>query len=257
MAVTAADLVLVGCENHAEDDASAQGGAIAKGKLLYFSNADISAIDEVEAVADEEITATIRIHGRNAVGAQISEDLEFSAEEGPKTTTLEFERIEKAVIFSGSLPSSATVTIRKESNDAEILKLYGASVSPSGTAITEVRKMFIGASVPPSGSNVYYEKAYWLNAHGVDALGDPIVKEFADPRDAFAFAIETAANGSRSIANRITAPTGLAFNDANKSFSPATLGAGDGIPVWVKATIPSTESARKTYVTLRIEGTTS
>jgi len=256
MAVGASDLVLVGCANHAEDDASAQGGAISKGKLLFFSTGDISAVDEIEVLADDAISATITITGRSAVGAQITEAVVFAGETGPKTTTLAFERVEKVRVTGGALPADATVTLMKEAGDVEILKLYGSSVSPSGTAVTQVRKMFLGAAIPVSGSNTYYEKAYWLNAHDVDALTSPRVKEFADPVGVFSFALETAADGSTSIANRLTAPTGLSFDSADKDFSPGTLAAGSAIPVWVKLVLSSALSPAKSYVTLRCEGET-
>ncbi len=259
MAVANADLVLVGCANHAEDDFSAQGGAISKDKLLFFSNADIAATDEIEVVASEAITATFTISGFDAVGADLSESVAFSAEVGPKTTTGQFERVRKVVIASGSLPATATVTVRRETDDAEILKLYGSSVSPTGTAITEVRTLFIGAAIPVSGTNTYYEKAFFLNAHDTDALGAPVVKEHADPSGLCAFTIETSAGGTTSIADRLTAPTGGGvgtFDSTDKSFGPATLAAGAAIPVWIKLAIPSTESAAKTSVSMRLEGTT-
>lgn len=252
MSVTANDLVLVGCQYHAEDDSSQQGGSIDKGKLLSFSNQDIQSPDEIEAIASVAITATITIYGKSAVGASISETLTFSSEAGPKTTALEFERVTKVVVASGSIPASATVTIRRESDDAEILTLYGSSVSPSGTEVSEVRKMFLGATIPATGSNTYYEKAYYLNAHDTDTLGLSEVSEFADPAGRFTFAIEATADGSSVIANRLTAPSGLTFDNAAKSFG--NLNAGEAIPVWVRLVLPSTESPQKTSFTKRLSG---
>lgn len=258
MSVANSDLVLCGCANHAEDDSSAQGGAIAKGKLLFFSNADIAATDEIEVVASAVITATITVTGKTAAGAALAETLTFTAEAGPKTTTGQFERVTKVVVASGSIPADVTVTVRRETGDVEILKLYGSSVSPTGTAVTEVRKLFLGASIPVTGTNTYYEKAYLLNAHATDALSNPVVSEYADPSGLLSFAIESTAGGTESVANRLTAPTGGgigSFDSTAKTFAPATLAAGAGVPVWFKLAVPSTETPQKTSVTTKLAGT--
>ncbi len=260
MSVTGNDLVLCGCACHAENDVDPQGGPIAKGTLLFFSGADLAAPDEVEVVASAPITAAIVVTGRTPAGAAVSETLHFAGEVGPKITAGQFERVSKVVLAAGSIPASVTVTVRRETDDAEILQLSGSAVSPSGAAITEVRKLFIGAAIPVDGSRVIFEKAYFLNAQATDALGQPVVRVSANPSGLFTFAIEASANGTETIPNRTVAPTGggiSPFDSAEKAFAPATLAAGDAIPVWFRLEVPSTETPQRTFVTPRLEGTTA
>lgn len=240
MPVASADLIFCGAAAHAEDDSAGQGGAIDTSVRIVFEGLEMSATDQVKLYTASTVTVSYRVTGRDGGGSIVTEDFAFAAESGTKTGTQAFERILKIEKLTGGLASGATMAVQEKTAGTTKCYLYGSGVDVAGVEVTEVRRLFIGATRPGSSTTARYEKFFILNTSG-DDVSEAEVKETADPDGLMTFAVATSKDDTESTANRLTAPTSVsAFDNADKDVPTTNLAGGEAIGVWACQTLAST-----------------
>lgn len=245
MSILATDLLFFGAANHAEDDASTQGGAIATTTKLEFTQ--LTANVTPAMISDGTDTRTVTIWGRDATGAIVSEAKALtSAVEVVFATT--FERILKVIMSAGD--ATRTVLIKQGSG--------GATRVTVGPNITLVKLLTYNAA---SGASIIirYEKGFAKNNHGTLTLTSAALKLTADPSARFRIGGAPSKGDTATTANRITAPASVTFVDDNVSQAVPTgaLAAGETIGVWMEENLPANDPATKTTITVELSGTTT
>jgi hypothetical protein len=235
-----------------DDTPTGIGGAIDETVKVTFT--DLTASDTVEILSSSgsDTSQTVTIYGRNDAGELISE-AETLDGLNVQTTTATFERILKVVM---SATAAGIVTIRKQSDDAEIATLE--------VGLTEVRRPFYDAAAEASGgaARTYYEKIFFKNNHGTLSLTSSKVQEEADPSGNVSFALEQngdALDGTddNGAGNRQTHDGGYTFNSSSKNIvNSQNLTAGSAQGCWLLLDLPAGEAADNTTITMRVSGNT-
>ena len=168
---TVNDLIVYGTANHAEDDTSTQGGAIAVGTRIVFTaivtDFAIECVSDT-ALDDELVTLT----GRNAAGTISSSTATLSGtaiqQFSPATV---FDRILKIVI-SGGTQAHTNVTIRGTG--------VGATVVVMESGVNIIRRLFYDSASAATQKSLY-EKVYFRNNHATQDLTSATVTLTAEP----------------------------------------------------------------------------
>ena len=140
------------------------------------------------------------------------------------------------------------------------LKLYGSQYMPrndteiNGGAIDTtneitgvVGEVFNDLESDEAGGVTHYQyrKVFFKNTSTASHLENAKIWILADPENQVTMALESVKNGNDQSANRITAPEGYAFveaqDEANALTLPGTghLENGEAIGVWLKLTLPA------------------
>ncbi len=272
MVVNANDFVFVGCDDHAENDTDAQGGGIDKNKLITMFGLEMSGPDVLNMECSQAITASFRVTGRDGAGTIITDDFTFTAETGPLQgdSGLTFHRVLKVEKLTGysptTIPSNAVIGFFEETSGLSVGYLYGSGRSPSGEEITEVRRLFIGATRPvwasPPTTKVMYEKFFILNGHPTDSMTAGYIKKTLDASGLCAFDLEDSLDGTESVANRVTIPTDIigGFDSFDKQIQDAasppigTLAAGEAQGVWISLSVSHLTVAGVGQVNIMADG---
>ena len=270
--MNANDFVFVGCANHAENDTDPQGGAIDKNVLITMFGLEMTDPDTLNMESNAAMTASFRVTGRDGGGSIVTDDFTFTAETGPVsgasgTTFHRILKVEKLTGYSPTtVPSNAVISFFEELSGFSIGYLYGSGRSPSGEEITQVRRLFIGATRPgvtsPPTYKVHYEKFFILNGHATSSMSAGYIKKTLDPSGLCAFDLEDSLDGVESVANRLTAPTSIigSFDNFDKliqdaaSPSVGTLGPGEAQGVWVTLTVTHLTVAGVGQVNIMADG---
>jgi|GEM_PF-2965599 len=272
MVVNANDFVFVGAANHAENDTDPQGGAIDKNVLITMFGLEMTGPDVLNMECSETLTASYRVTGRDGAGTIVTDDFAFTAEQGPVqgesgTTFHRILKVEKLTGYSPTtVPASAVVGFFEETSGFAVGYLYGSGRSPSGEEITQVRRLFYGATRPavtsPPTVKVMYEKFFILNGHATDSLSAGYIKRTYDPSGLCAFDIEDEVDGTESVANRLAAPSNVlgSFDGQDKLIQDAasppigTLAAGEAQGVWVSLSVTHLTVAGVGQVNIQADG---
>lgn len=244
MPILSTDLKAYQAANHAEDDASTQGGAIATAGSVEFT--DIAAVDNIEVLSDGADVRNITLTGRNAAGAIISEVIALAGAVAQASVN-QYERLLKAVLASAD--GARTVTIRRATGDTLIATL--------GPNITSTRRLFYNSASDPSVQTIRYEKFFLKNTHATLQLNSAAVKLTADPSATIRIGCAPSKGDSATIANRLATPASVTFVDDNVSQSVPTggLAAGEAIGVWAEMTLGAGAAAVKSTFTVQLSGT--
>lgn len=140
------------------------------------------------------------------------------------------------------------------------LKLYGSQYMPqndvdiNGGAIDltneitgEMGEVFNDLESEETGGPTYYQyrKVFFKNISTTSNLENARIWIQSDPENQITMALESVKNGNDQSANRITAPTGYTFyeaqDEANALAVPGNghLENGEAIGVWLKLTLPA------------------
>lgn len=244
MPIASSDLKFYGAANHAENDTSTQGGAIATATRVDITQWTSNAVAAV--VSDGADTRTVTITGRLASGAIDTEALVLNGTTevaGAKT----WERVLKVDLSTGD--GSRTVTVRQGAGGAT-----RATLGPNETKAV----IFFQRSASAAAQKIRYEKMFGKNTHGSLTLNEAAAKLTADPDSRIRMGLPAAVNDSGSVTNRLTAPGGVTFVDDNVSQSVpgGVLAAGDAIGIWVEQDLPADDAAHRTTFTVELSGTT-
>lgn len=254
MSVVASELKLYGSANMPENDSSTAGGSIDTTVRVVPDSATLfnTLNDTVEVVSSAagDTTQTVTIYGRTSQGVLVNEPLSLNGT-NVVNGAQNFERIEKIVV---SASHTGTITVRKATGDTTIVAIE--------SGVLTIRRPFYGASADVAGgsSRVFYEKVFLKNTNASLALLAATLTEEADPEGQLEFAVEDAVNDSESVANRLTAPTGITgagFSSSAKTVPGTDLAATAAIGIWLKLTLPAGDPATKTTYTLKAAGGTT
>lgn len=254
MSVVASDLIIYGAQNIAEDNVSAQGGAINETVRYVFDDSSLANTlnDTVEVLSSSgsDVTQTVTVTGRNAAGSILIENFNLNGvtvQNGAVT----FERILKITM---SATAVGTVTVRKATGDTVI-----ASIEPG---VTSIRRPFydVASDVVGGSARDFYEKVFVKNTNGSNALISAIIKENADTLSKITFDLEDAVDDNNSVASRLnTPPSGMlgTFDNADKSVPGTDIAPSSAIGVWLKLSLPAGDAAQKGTWTMQIDGSTT
>lgn len=265
MSVTAADIVLYSSANMPESDSGTSGGAIDLTSRVVFT--DISTTDNVTVISDAagDNTQTVTVYGRTASGTLTSEVLNL---DGTNRVTggTNFERIMKVVV---SATHAGVITVTRDNSPTFTVIAELPGTNDIATAVLTIRRMFYGATANASGGadKDFYEKFFIKNMNAINALLGVTVIEETDGVDVggseantgVTFDVEDAQNDTNSVANRLSAPSGMngTFTSSNKSIPGTDLGPGDTIGVWLKLTLADGELPNKYTYTVEVTGSTT
>jgi hypothetical protein len=250
MAVSATDLVAYASAGRPTDDTSTSGGNISSAPTLrvFFSNADIAAADTVQILSDGADTRTFTVIGRKADGTEATWGPFSLTGATPLTSTDQFERIQSVIL--STTDASRTVTLRRTTGATTI-----TTIPPLENGAV---RMFRNAASDPSVQKDFYELLYFKNNNGSSALLAPTISEVAGGlATSCTFGVGGAKGNIASVANRVTAPGGITFNDTAKTVPGTDLAAGEFIGVWVKLTLAAGTAGQKGTYTLQIAGSTT
>ncbi len=244
MSIVAAELILYGGLLRPEDDVASAGGAIDRDNRATLTQMAANDTLEVLSAAAGDTTQIVTVTGRNAAGAVISDSKTLSGTT-PVTFTGTFERVQKVVMDSDAV---GIVTVRR------------ASAGPTvGTIPIGERGFFIMFinSASEASPTIRFEKVHWDNTNVSLTLNAALAQLFADPSAVIRQAIETAKNGTTSIANRKTTPSGVTFVDdgVDQSVPSTTLESGSAIGVWIELALAADNVPIKDTFTTRLAGT--
>ncbi len=250
MTVLTADLVAYGAANHAEDDASTQGGAI--DLTVKIALTFMAANDTLDVVSDNaaDTTQTVTITGRLADGS-IDTEVFTLAGTTPQVGATTFERILKAVL---SATATGTITIDRSS--------AGPNVATMEPGILQIRTLFFDAASDASPKTIY-EKVFFKNENGTDTLTNSTLELTLEPAAVadYLMAVEDAVDDSNSAANRVTAPVGQsAFRQINVTEpvpGGGNLAAGEAIGVWFQMDLAADNAGFVDDWTLELAGSTT
>lgn len=246
MPITSAELILFGSANRPEDDATASGGAIATTVRPVFT--DFTGNQTIRVSSDGADTRTVTIDGRNTAGANVTEVLTLNGTT-PVNGTQVFERISSVDLSA----TDAARTVTVQTNEATPQTI--GTIPPNELGFY---RMFRNSASDPAAAKVRYEKVFWKNTNASLTLNQAQVTLTADPAAKIRMGVATTKNDTTSVANRLTAPTGITFVDDNvaQAVPGNTLEAGSAIGVWIEQTLAAGDAAQKTTFTLKLDGTT-
>lgn len=251
MSVLASEIIAYGSANMPENNTATSGGAIDTTTRVVFD--DIVTTDNVTIISSNagDTTQTVTIYGRDSTGAIVSEVLNLNGT-SRVVGAQNFERISKIVV---SAAHAGTVTVTRDNGPTYTV------IAALESGVLTIRRLFYDSAADASGGSTrnFYEKIFIKNTNSVTALTNAVIKEQSDPTGNITFDLEDAKNDNNSVANRLTAPTGMlsAFDNTDKSVPTGFLGPGDAIGVWLKLTLVAGAAAAKSTWTLRTTGTTT
>lgn len=259
MSVVAAELIAYAAASRPLDDASLTGGAIDLTTRVILTQ--IAATDTIQILSDGADVRTVTVIGRTAAGVETTEAQVLNGVTAVTFAT-SFERILSVVLSAAS--AVRTVTVRRTTGATTIVTIGGpAPADPSEIAAVA---LFRRSTIPVAGTTDRYEKFFWKNSNAAAfALTTAVVSQAADPQARITHALAVSVDEANTIANRITAPgagilaAGAAgtFDDTAKSVPAGSIAAGSRIGVWLKESLPSTDTAFKSTYTSQLDGNTT
>ncbi len=130
-------------------------------------------------------------------------------------------------------------------NDTEI---NGGAIDTDNEILGVVGEVFNDLESDEAGGVTYYQyrKVFFKNTSATSNLENAKIWILSDPENQVTMALEEVKNGNDQSANRITAPVGYTFveaqDEANALLVPGTgniLENGEAIGVWLKLTLPA------------------
>src|ERR1051326_2547962 len=224
MSVSSSDLVCYAALNRPQDDVSTAGGGIDADHRVAFTQLAAPHTLEALSSAGGDTTQVLTVVGRDSTKSRVTATVTLTgtsaAALSPLTT---FERI---LTVSLSADTTGTVTLRVSS--------AGATVGTIPPGERGFDCSFIN-SVNSGTGTVRYSKQFWKNNSGTDALLSSQVVLTDDPQSSILIGVAAALNDTASIANRNTAPSGIAFVGTNtaQSVPGGMVPPGSAIGVWV------------------------
>lgn len=245
MSIANTDLVYYASANMPEDDTTTSGGAINTAVRLVFTQLTANAL--VAAVSNGADTRTLNVNGRVPAGSISSEAIVLTGAT-EKVGTVTFERLLRVLLSATA--ADRTVTVRQGAGGATI-----ATIPPNETGF---RITFYKAASHPTSARTIYEKGFFRNNHATLTLNDAVVQLFADPSGKIMMGLAPSKNDSGSVANRLTAPSGVTFVDdgVNQNVPGGLLAASEHIGIWIEASLLAGDSAAKSSYTVQISGMT-
>ena len=249
------DILFFGASGMPNDDSTETGGEIDLTTSVFFEN-PLAANDTIDVYSsDFEDSGVLTITGRNSSGDIITEEYNMEGT-GVVAGATTFERV---LEVSHSGDHYGTVTLEENSGGTTILELPGTYTTATLTSVNKARRMFYDATVDGTVDKDLYEKFFIANYHPNDTLSSATIELSTDSTAStiMDFKLEDEINGSESVADRTTEPTGVigSWDDTAKNI-PDSLSEGDAIGVWVYMDLGKDLAAEKKSISFTITGNT-
>jgi hypothetical protein len=244
MPIQDTDIVWYASANMPEDDASPSGGAVASDTRLFFTQLTANAV--VAAQSDGTDTRTLNVTGRVPAGSISTDEIALNG-----TTevlgAVTYERLLK--LLAASTSESRTVQVKQGSGGTVI-----ATIPPNENGF---RITFYDSASSPTSAKTFYEKGFVKNNHDYLTLTNAKMQLSADPSGKIKIGLATSKNDTASVANRLTAPSGITFVDdgVDQDIPGGTLEAGSSIGVWIEMSLNANEQPLKSSYTIQVTGT--
>ena len=229
MPVAPSDLIPYAAVGRPWDEVSQAGGAMDPTTRVTFD--PLAASDELEVVSDDndDDDQEVTVYARAVNGQIVSQTVTLDG-----TTPVAFNTlgvVERVLSIELDSAADGNVTVRRDGDAGDV-----AVIPPGERGVT---RMFVGAISSPDAGKVYYEKFFWYNSHAsLAALGAIISEQSGGAAALIDFALEAAKDGSQSIADRLTEPSGsLTFDSDPKAVVGGDLEEETAQGVWVRLTL--------------------
>ena len=250
MSIVASELLLYGSLNMPTDDSTTAGGGIDTATRMIFDDATLAnsvgpaPIAALSTSAGD--TGGLTIYGRDAGGALVS-DVITLAGTAPVTGSQTFDRV---LMVSGS--HAGILTVRKGAAPQTTLATMEVGVNV-------IRRPFYNVVADAAGgaNKSFYEKVFLKNNNATLTLTSASVSGSSSGLNTITdIAIESGLGGTQSVANRLTAPTGVdSFSDANHAIG--NLPATGTQAIWVKLDLTAGASPQLGTYNISILGNTT
>ncbi len=230
-------------------DTTSAGGAIDTTTRIIFDDATIAnsfgpnKIALVSTLGGD--TATWSIYGRTVAGVLVNENL-VMAGTAPVTGLLTYDRI-----LSVGGAHSGTVTVRQGGAPLTTLATMESGVN-------SLRRPFYNVVADAAGgtNKVFYEKVFLKNTNDTLTLTSAIIGASSSGLGALTtFAIASGYGDSQTIANRLTAPTGVtAFSNTGRTLVDGNFPAGSGVGTWLRLQLDAGTAAQLGIYTMSVSG---
>lgn len=244
MSITSSELVAYGALSRPTDDTSTSGGGIDTTVRPLFTQMAANAV--IEVVSSGADTRTVTVVGRDAAGVVQTVVLALNGT-APVDSAQAFERL-VSVTLSATSPTN-TVTVKQGAAGATL-----AAIPPNEKGFYILFDNAASTDAPVSR----YEKVFLKNTDGALALTTAQVTLTSDASGLLSVGLEAAVNDTSTVANRTTAPAGVAFSGTGTALNVpgGNLAAGDAIGVWVRQSLPANQVPGKSSFTLQLSGQT-
>ncbi|MBL4802302.1 MAG: hypothetical protein JKY45_10445 [Emcibacter sp.] len=222
------------------------GGAIDVTTLVSFTRMLANGTVEVGS-SNPADSMNITITGRAPDGTLLTNTLPINGTTFEAVTGT-FKRLLKAELSGVAL---GIITVRKAGAAGDLM-IFSAGV-------TTVRRAFysVPADVTGGAARSFYEKIFYKNDDGTDALLTSKISLPTDMDGKITFALEAAQGGSDKNGagnNRLVAPSGYAFTGAEKDVPSDDITPGSAIGIWVKLSLAAGLAASDDQFNLKIKG---
>jgi hypothetical protein len=245
VSITAAELIAYSVASIPTDDVSTTGGAIDATKRPVFTQ--IASAEKLKFTSSAADTRTVTIVGRDSTGASITENVTLNGTT-PVVSTLTYERI--LSVIAGTTNGNTVTVVGNTSTTT-----FG-TIPPSEVGF----HMMFQNSFSTSSTQTRYEKMFWKNTDSTLTLTSSTMTLTADPSTLMNMGIETSLNGTDTVTNRFTAPSGPTFvgtSTAQNLPSSGNLAAAATIAVWMKQSLGANAAAQKNNFTTQLAGNTT
>jgi len=245
VSILASELVGYNAASQPVDDTSTSGGAIAPKSRTLFTQFTAAAVLTFQSDNAGD-TGNVVITGRDTTGRIASETLALDGvSETPSVHT--YLRIHSVLMAADAI---GTITVRQG--------LAGSTVTTIPPGERGFAALF-QRSVSDLTQQVRYEKLFFKNAtiSGLSLFAAAVTLA-ADATGDYAIGLAAAVDDTVSVANRMTAPSGISFVGLNDALPVpgGALDAGHAIGVWVRQTLAANEAAHSARVTAILSGQT-
>ncbi len=253
MPIVGTDLVFYGSQNMPTGDSGAGGGTINTGVIVIFQDGALpNALgpDTIRIESDNALDVEqIKIYGRSAAGVFQSESIVMSGVT-PVTGVLSHDRLIMCD-FTGAT-HTGTVQIRLGSTPFSII---GTMIE----GVNTLRRPFVNciANAAGGGDKSFFEQIFLRNNHATLTLTNAAVTGSASGlASIFGIAVHSGFGSNSTVADRLTAPTGMDDFDDNVH-SIGDFSAGSGQSVWLRLDLDAgTAPQLDTYV-INVSGNTT
>jgi len=245
MSIVPSDIVIYSSQNMPLDDSSVAGGSINSGIRVVFE--DVTNTGVITAFSSSALdTGNITVVGRDVVGIITNDTFQLNGT-SPVAGTQNFERI-----ISCSVDNISSGNISISGN------IFLGSIYQNESGFT---RPFYNATANPNGGadKVLYEKVFIKNNNTTNALLDATVQEISSGLySKIQFGLEKGQNYNESVANRLTAPTGVtSYGSGISGVSNTNISPLDAQGVWLKFDLNAGDSAQDSFYQLQIAGGTT
>jgi hypothetical protein len=250
MPVQASDLKFYASEHMPENNTSLSGGDINTSVRVVFS--DIVNVDTIDVFStNNTLNGTLTVIGQDANNDPIQENFTLAGTTTVAGTSL-FKNIWRMYYLDAAHTGSIYIQDDSTSTVIGVLEDY----------VTGIVRVFHNTIADYYGGNsyVYYEKVFVKNTHASSTLlGVEVSEQQLGLYDVISLGVEDSFRADQSVANRLTAPTGVSSYGAGPTPTVEGPHLLPGIyqGIWLKLESEPGDPTANSFYGLRVTGRSS